>query len=98
MEWHAETPREVTPKETHQLEDLLSQGGIRVSFRMAAGNHIEVKVKQTPIGNYTELYDASLRALFYLEKQTGNLIAIEGYPRSKWDIQFIFARRFGALE
>jgi hypothetical protein len=34
----------------------------------------------------------------YLEKQVGSVVTIEGYPRSKWDIQFVFAKRFGALE
>ena len=98
MEWHADMPREITPKETQGLEGFLSREEICVSFSVSTGNHINVNVKQTPAGDYTELYDASLRSLFYLEKQVGELITIEGYPRSKWKIQFIFARRFGALE
>ena len=47
---------------------------------------------------YTELYDACLKAIVELEKYTGSLQAIQDLPRSKWERQFIFARRFGALE
>jgi hypothetical protein len=98
MKWHAEVPTKVTALGVQQLQSFLSQGLISVRFRLADRNHIEVEVKQTPIGGYTELYDASLRALFYLEKWVGTLISIEGYPRSQWNTQFIFAKRFGAFD
>jgi hypothetical protein len=98
MDWQADMPRPITPAEAKELETFLSKNGISVCFFVGEGNHINIRIKQTPVVDYTQLYDASLRALFYLEKQIGNLVTIEGYPRSKWDIQFVFAKRFGALE
>jgi hypothetical protein len=98
LRWQVDMPRDISSSEITELTDSLSRPGISTFFRTQSNRRLEVEVMQSPIGDYTELYDASLRAIFRLEKRVGALIAIEGRPRPDWNIQFVFANRFGALD
>ena len=98
MEWGVTVPRQVSDEEKRELQDLLSLDTIRVSLEAVDAANLTVIVKQSPIGDYTQLYDTCVKALFHLEKRVGTLLAIEGLPRARWEGRFIVARRFGALE
>jgi len=59
---------------------------------------MRVTVRQSPIGEYTQLYEACIRALFRLEQLTGTLLSIENIARPRWETQFILTQRFGGLD
>jgi len=100
MEWNATASRMPSPKQLAELAEALRRPGIVVSYAAMAEpcGSVKLVVKQAPAGEYTELYDACLKALFELEKIVGGLETIQGAPRSEWERQFMFARRFGAIE
>jgi hypothetical protein len=98
MEWKATLARPILAAERDELAALLVQSRCQISVEYVTPRRVIIEVVQSPIGDYTELYDASLRSLYLLEKTVGTLLSIEGQSREKWDKQFMFARRFGALE
>jgi len=98
MEWRAVVQRPPSPQEIERLEHSLARKGIHTHFSGDDSTSMRVEVKQSPIGDYTELYEASIRALYRLEQLTGTLVSIEATPRPKWELQFVITRRFGGLE
>jgi hypothetical protein len=98
MEWKITVPRQPSDVEMQQLGNLLSTDGIRVSFKNANPGRVKLSVRQSPIGDYTELYLTSLRAILELERCVGELLAIEDVPRPRWNVNFLTARQFGPLE
>lgn len=98
LRWEMEPPREIDVSEGAQLSKSLVRPGIQTAFDVRRGKHVEMEVRQDPIGDYTRLYEASLRALYHLEQLVGPLVSIEGRPRSEWHSQFVLAKRFGALD
>jgi hypothetical protein len=80
------------------LTASLEKPGFQARIITTELDQIVLRVRQLPQGDYTDLYDASLGALFQIERIVGSLVLIEGLPRDRWNKQFMFARRFGALE
>lgn len=97
MVWRAAAQREPKAEELRHLEQSVSTGNIVLSVELLDDANVKLTVKQTPIGDYTELYEACFRALHRLEQCTGTLTAIEGIPRPKWEMQFLLVQRFGGL-
>lgn len=89
--------RQPNEEDLRRLERALTKKGITVHFLPVDSTNMRVTVKQAPIGDYTELYEACIRALFRLEQLTGTLVNIEGIPRPKC-LQFVLIQRFGGLE
>ena len=98
MEWKIVVSSTPKQSELDQLAAAVGRTGMEVAYSIGKQFEIQLNVRQTPAADYTELYDACLNAIVELEKYTGSLQAIQGLPRSRWERQFIFARRFGALE
>ncbi len=98
MEWRVAVPRQPRKEELQQLEQSLVRGDISTTFSVVDSANMKVKVRQKPVGNYTELYEACIRALFRLEQVTGKLLSIEGIARPKWETQFVLTQRFGGLQ
>ena len=97
MTWIATVQRHLNSEEIQHLQQSVSTGNIVLSVDLLDDANVKLTVKQTPIGDYTELYQACFKALHRLEQCTGTLTAIEGIPRPKWEIQFVLAQRFGDL-
>ena len=98
MDWRLKLPRGLGPEEVPMLTASLEKPGFQARIITTELDQIVLRVRQLPQGDYTDLYDASLGALFQIERIVGSLVLIEGLPRDRWNKQFMFARRFGALE
>lgn len=98
MDWSVTVQRPTSPQEIERLEHSLARKGIATHFSGVGSTNMSVEVKQSPIGDYTDLYEASIRALYRLEQLTGTLASIEDIPRPKWELQFVMTQRFGGLD
>src|SRR5258708_37363544 len=76
MEWRTTVQRQPTEEELKELARSLVKTEIAVSFSLLDSNKMRIIVRQSPIGDYTLLYEASIRALFRLEQLTGTLLSI----------------------
>jgi hypothetical protein len=95
--WTLDAESPIDREELHRLESELRREGVEISFAVRKGTTLEMKVAKTLPADHAELYDASLNAIHYLEMRYGRLHRIELQPRSRWERQFVLAKRFGAL-
>lgn len=98
MVWRVTVPRQPRSDESARFDELASQEHIRITMQPTEAEIVHLIARQEPVGDYTELYLASIRALYHLEKLIGRLIEIEGIARQKWDVNFLTARQFGPFE
>src|SRR3954451_12982484 len=67
MDWDVAIKRELEEYERISIENVLPQKDFTVTIQMVSSAVVKLRVKQTPIANYTALYLASIRTLFQLE-------------------------------